>query len=172
MSFRGGPQCEHPRRLGQGGHLWTFWQWRHKQILQGVIRGQVRNLKSLKASGASHRDSDSPECLSVPRSGHRTKLFLYWFLSCPILSPPHPKLASCRQRAMHLGRAGSLGPQATVKALEAVGGPPRCEVSPGYKSLAWAWTQSQQTHLVVHRGGEWWVERMFEERPQTASRPW
>lgn len=94
-------------------------------FLQGVIRGQVRNLKSLEDSGASHWDSDSPERLSTPRSGHRTKLFPYWFLSCPSLSPPCPRLAPCQQRAMCLGRAGSLGPQATVQARGGCGRAPR-----------------------------------------------
>lgn len=87
------------------GHPWAFWQWRHLQIQQGVIQGQLRNLKSLQASGAGHWDSHSPKHLS----GHKIKLSLYSFLPCPGLSPTHPQLAPCQKGAMPSGGARSSG---------------------------------------------------------------
>ena len=129
------------------GHPWAFWQWRHLQIQQGVIQGQLRNLKFLQASGAGHWDSHSPRHLSMPRSGHRIKLSLYSFLPCPGLSPTHPQLAPCQQGAMPSGGARSSGhrPQSRLGRLWEA--PQGCEGSPGSKSQAWAWAQSQRAHL-------------------------
>lgn len=133
-------------------HPWAFGNGNTEQIQHEVSQGQVRNLKPLRASGAGHWDSNSPN-VSPPRSGHRTKLCLYSFLSCLALA--HPTMVGTLPKgAMPSGRARSwgLGSQSKLGRL--------WESPQGVRA-----TQAL-TARPNRKGGP------LEERPRAASRPW
>lgn len=104
-------------------HPWAFWQWRHPQIQQGLIQGQVRNLKSLKVLGLV-TGIQTPPSIS-PCQGQGAESSCLCAHSSPALALVHPThswyLAS-REQCL----PGEPGPRAsaTVQAQEVMGGPP------------------------------------------------
>ena len=127
-------------------HPWAFGQWRHLQIQQGVIQGQVRNLKSLKVLGLVTGIQMPPSISPCQGQGAESSC-LCSFLSCPGLSPPHPQLVPGQQIAVPSRGARSSG----LSHSPGSGGYGRAfrgvRAVQGHKSLAWARAQSQWAHL-------------------------
>lgn len=125
MPLCGGPTVLGVEGLCRRGFMSSLgvWQWKHQADPTWGYSGPSQESETTESFWGWSLGLKLPQCLSAPRSGHRTKLCLYSFLSCPSLGPPH--------HGWHLAEGFSafwesqvLGPRVTVQAGEAVGGPP------------------------------------------------
>jgi hypothetical protein len=118
------PVCTSKRALGLKVSMWgvsmsflEFWATVVPADSAGAYSGASPNLNSLEASSAGHWNSSSPECFSLPKSGHRITLSLH---SSPTLALLHltqkRHLANWSQSLLRKARP-SLRPQSRVMRL-------------------------------------------------------